>query len=244
MRQSFNMVEEFIQALKKEEPSSGNNEIALRNYLSKMGNEFMQMFYYSKMWSLSKYKGIVTYKYPNDLWILQEIISEIKPDVFIETGTFNGGTSLFVADLMDWYGKGMVVTVDIERQENLPQHDRIVYLTGDSVSDEVLSWVEPYVNAKPTVMVDLDSYHTKDHVSKELELYSPFVTEGSYLIVEDTLISGHPVQVKNGDGKNVDPGPYEAVMEFLKGNDNFKIDRSRTRFLITTNPDGYLRRVA
>ncbi len=37
-------------------------------------------------------------------------------------------------------------------------------------------------------MVMLDSNHTHAHVARELELYSPFVTKGCYLVVLDTVI--------------------------------------------------------
>jgi cephalosporin hydroxylase len=92
------------------------------------------------------------------------------------------------------------------------------------------------VEGKGTVMVILDSDHQKDHVLSELLLYSPFVTQGSYLIVEDTNLNGSPV------AKDFGPGPGEAVKEFLSGNDQFCADRKREKFLISANPGGYLKR--
>ncbi len=86
-------------------------------------------------------------------------------------------------------------------------------------------------------MAILDSDHHKEHVLRELEIYSKFVTRESYIIVEDTNINGHPVRSKFG------PGPMEAVKEFLKMNDDFIIDRSREKFYLTFNPDGYLKKM-
>jgi cephalosporin hydroxylase len=66
--------------------------------------------------------------------------------------------------------------------------------------------------------------------------YAPLVTVGSYLIVEDTNINGHPVLPEFG------PGPGEAVEEFLAKTDDFEVDRSAEKFFVSMNPGGYLRR--
>ena len=71
----------------------------------------------------------------------------------------------------------------------------------------------------------------------ELRAYAPMVTPGSYLVVEDTNINGHPVYEAFG------PGPMEAVQDFLKERDDFEVDHSREKFLFTFNPGGWLRKV-
>ena len=86
-------------------------------------------------------------------------------------------------------------------------------------------------------MVVLDSDHAKDHVLQELNLYSRLVTPGQYLICEDGNINGHPVWPDFG------PGPTEALEEFLRGHaQEFEVDRSCEKFLLTFNPGGYLLR--
>ena len=85
-------------------------------------------------------------------------------------------------------------------------------------------------------MVVLDSDHHRDHVLAELRTYSALVTPGSYLIVEDTNINGHPVRPEFG------PGPMEAVDEFLRESPDFAIDPEREKFFLTFNPRGFLRR--
>jgi cephalosporin hydroxylase len=87
------------------------------------------------------------------------------------------------------------------------------------------------------VLVVLDSDHSRDHVLAELRAYAPLVTPGSYLVVEDTNVNGHPVYEAFG------PGPMEAVQDFLKERDDFEVDRSREKFLLTFNPGGWLRKL-
>jgi cephalosporin hydroxylase len=87
-------------------------------------------------------------------------------------------------------------------------------------------------------LVILDSDHSRDHVLTELRTYSPLVTPGQYLIVEDTNVNGHPVLSEHG------PGPAEALVEFLDETDGFEVDRAREKFGMTFNPGGYLRRLA
>jgi cephalosporin hydroxylase len=86
-------------------------------------------------------------------------------------------------------------------------------------------------------MVFLDSDHHKQHVLNELHAYSQIVTMGSYLVVEDSNINGHPVSPGWG------PGPMEAIHEFLGKKSGFQIDKSREKFLLTVAPDGFLRKL-
>jgi len=178
----------------------------------------------------------LTRKCPLDLWIYQEIIFEVKPDVMIECGTANGGSALFLASMCDLVNNGKVITIDIEDKEGRPTHKRIKYLLGSSTSIEVVEQVRKLISDKDKVMVILDSDHSKGHVLSELKIYSKFVTKGSYIIVEDTNINGHPVFSDFG------PGPMEAVEEFLKENKDFSVDRSREKFYLTFNPKGFLQK--
>ncbi|MCD6100380.1 MAG: class I SAM-dependent methyltransferase [Candidatus Marinimicrobia bacterium] len=199
---------------------------------------FHKLFYYSFFGkeSLNIYwMGVPTAKCPLDMWVYQEIIYETKPEVIIETGTFYGGSALFFASIFDLMKRGQVITIDIANNCKA-YHPRITKIIGNSISDEVINQVKEIVGNK-TAMVVLDSDHSKDHVLKEMELYSEFVSVGNYLVVEDTNINGHPVLLGWGEG------PMEAVEEFLRRRDDFVIDRSREKFLLTFYPKGFLKRV-
>lgn len=201
--------------------------------------EFHSKYYYSKIWSNTYWMGKQVFKCPLDLWVYQETIFKIKPDLIIETGTFHGGSALFFANLFDILGYGEVVTIDVDKMPDMPEHKRITYLMGSSVSEGVISRVESIAKDKKNIMVFLDSDHKCEHVLKELEIYSKFVSKGSCIIVEDSNLNGHPVYSGFGQG----PGPMEALNEFLDTHQEFQIDKSREKFLLTFNPNGFLKRV-
>jgi cephalosporin hydroxylase len=191
---------------------------------------------YNMTWRNTFYMGHAILKCPLDLWHYQEILHETRPDLIIETGTAFGGSALYLAHLCDLLGAGRVVTVDIESRAGRPQHPRITYVTGSSVSSEVVSSLQGAAREAQRVMVILDSDHSKGHVLAELRALAPLVTPGSYLIVEDTNLNGHPVEPDYG------PGPMEAMDAFLAETPAFAIDQRWEKFFLSFNPRGYLKR--
>jgi cephalosporin hydroxylase len=159
-------------------------------------------------WNNTTWLGVPLWKNPLDLWVYQEIIFEVKPALIIETGTWRGGSAFYFASLLDLIGSGKIVTIDHSAGKGRPEHPRIEYVTGSSVSPEAVDLVRARVaDAGGPILIILDSDHRREHVAEELRLLSEFVTPGSYLIVEDTNINGHPVNPFFG------PGPMEAVTE-------------------------------
>jgi len=209
-------------------------------------DQFHNLYHNSQLfgrgWGNMFWLGFPILKYPSDMWVYQEIIFETKPDVIIECGTAHGGSALFLASLCDLMNNGKVITIDIEVWKNKenrerPKHERITYLLGPSTSEEIEKEVKRLIGDKTKVLVILDSDHHKEHVLNELKVYSKFVNKGSYVIVEDTSLNGHPIIPDFG------PGPMEAVDEFLKNNEDFVIDKTRQKFYLTNNPNGYLKKV-
>lgn len=193
-------------------------------------------FYESDAWTRTWWLGAQTLKNPLDLWVYQEIMAETRPELVVETGTYRGGSALYLASICDLLGSGEVVSIDIEPQrDDYPRHPRITYLAGRSSTDpEVLAEVRLRADGRRTLIV-LDSDHSQAFVEAELEAYAPLVPVGCYVIVEDSNIG----QVR----KDLMPGPLQAIQTFLSHNDEFEIDAEREKFLITFNPSGYLRRV-
>jgi cephalosporin hydroxylase len=194
------------------------------------------VFYLSDAWTKATWLGAQALKNPLDLWVYQEILHETRPHVVVETGTYRGGSALYLASLCDLLGAGEVISIDIEPlRDDYPRHPRITYLGGRSSTDpEVLAEVRARVDGRPTLVV-LDSDHSQAHVEAELEAYAALVPVGCYLVVEDSNIG----QIR----KDLLPGPLQAIETFLAGTDEFEIDHEREKFLITFNPKGYLRRV-
>jgi cephalosporin hydroxylase len=80
-------------------------------------NDFIKLYYSSGIHYKTQWLGIPTLENPCDMWAIQEIISEIKPDFIVETGTFKGGGALFYATILQLVNpKGKVITVDIKPQ--------------------------------------------------------------------------------------------------------------------------------
>jgi cephalosporin hydroxylase len=199
-------------------------------------NDFHNIYYNSRVWENTFYFGNQILKCPLDMWIYQEIIFELRPKILIETGTFMGGSALYYAHLFDIIGDGIVVTIDVLGRNGRPNHPRITYVDADSANPELPKIIQEASNMKEFSLIILDSDHSEEHVSKELAVWSPHVSVGGYIVVEDTNVNGHPARPDHG------PGPMEAVCDFLESNLNFKNDANREKFMMTQNPNGWLRR--
>ena len=191
--------------------------------------------------------------YPQDMIAMQELIWDIKPDLIIEAGIAHGGSLVYYASLLQLIGgEGMVLGLDIDiRKHNKdlieahPMMKRIKMIEGDSTSEEVANQVYEIAKDKKRILVCLDSNHIHDHVLKELNLYAKLVSVGSYCVVFDTVIEDLPADYMPG-GRPWNPGnnPKTAVLEFLKENDCFEIDKNiDNKLLISVAPDGYLKRI-
>ena len=193
--------------------------------------------------------GRTILQYPQDIIAMQEIIWNIKPDLIIETGVACGGSLIFCASMLELIGEdAQVLGIDINildhnraEIEKHPMYKRITMIDGSSIDRGVVSKVYDFAKDKKKVLVCLDSRHTHDHVLKELELYSPLVTRGSYLVVFDTIIEDLPDEFFPNRPWGTKNNPKTAVWEFLKSNTRFEIDKQiENKLLITVAPDGYL----
>lgn len=193
---------------------------------------------------------------PEDTIRIQEVIHRTNPDVIVETGVAHGGSLIFYASLCKAMGKGRVVGVDIEirphNRKAVEAHSLFPLITlieGDSVSPDIVGQVEEEIQAGESVLVFLDSNHSKEHVLSELNAYAPLVTEGSYIVAMDGVME----QVAGAPGAEADwtwNNPKDAAREFVEGNPDFVIEEPPFPFnegnvseRVTYWPGGFVKRV-
>jgi cephalosporin hydroxylase len=192
---------------------------------------------------------------PEDIIRAQEAIYAVKPDVLIETGVAHGGSLVFYASLFKAMERGRVVGIDIEiRPHNrsaLEAHalkPLITLIEGSSVAPEIVQAARDQVRPGETVMVILDSNHTKAHVRAELEAYCALVTPGSYIVATDgSMRDLH--DVPRGTPSWDHDNPTEAAAEFAAVHPEFELadpafpfNESALTERITHWPGAWLRR--
>lgn len=214
----------------------------------------------------NQFMGVETWQNPFDMWVFQQMITEIKPDVIIETGTAHGGSTLFFATILENVNPdGRVITVEIDsdvdkntkKARSYPVYKKHVELIkGDSVSSQTINRIKQIIetiktdkNTKNdlTVLVTLDSLHSAEHVQKELKLYSQFVNKGGYIVVQDTIIDQNQKYIDwfvRPWSKGSTAGPAQAVREFLKQNPKFQQDKGWEKYYFTFYPGGFLKKVS
>ena len=192
---------------------------------------------------------------PEDLIRIQEVIYAVKPDVIIETGVAHGGSLIFYATLCKAMEKGRIIGIDIEiRPHNraaLEAHELFPYLTlveGSSVDPAIVDGVRDLVRPGETVLVLLDSNHTRQHVLAELTAYAPLVSPGSYIVATDGIMEqlvGAPRTKPEWKFDN----PRRAALDFVAANANYAIQEPAFPFnegvvrdRVTYWPGAFIRR--
>jgi cephalosporin hydroxylase len=212
---------------------------------------WVQKYSYTFTWM-----GRPIIQHPEDMLRLQEAIYHLRPDVIIETGVAHGGSLVYSASLMKAMGHGRtVVGVDIEiRPHNrraIEAHEMspmIRLVEGDATAPEVVAQAAREVRSGDTVLVILDSNHSRDHVRRELEAYHHLVTPGSWIVATDGLMRDL-WDAPRGDPSWRSDNPAQAAREFAAAHPEFGLEPPPWRFNestlarpITAWPDAWLRR--
>jgi cephalosporin hydroxylase len=203
------------------------------------GPAFSRDYHSSEIWKQQiTWRGATCWKCPLDLWSYQQIICATRPDTIVECGVAMGGTTLYLADVLNLLGQGCVIGIDQQIESIDPQvlhHPRITILQGNSVAPDILSAVATRIKGSRT-MVILDSDHDTKHVLAELRAYADFVAVGCYLVCEDGILDRPDLPRLSGYA-----GPYAALEQFLSARNDFT-QCDACVLGATFNPNGYLLR--
>src|SRR5580658_8988017 len=237
------------------EQSGGRREVPLysREAFELISREWVRVGWSLRYYHTFTWFGRPLLQLPEDLVRLQEVVYEVRPDVILETGVFDGGSLLFHASLCEAMAKGRVIGIDVEIlagvREALRDHPlarRIELIEGDSVAPEIVARVRAMVKADETVLVILDSNHAKAHVAAELEAYAPLVTKGSCIVAADGIMRDLS-DVPGGEAEWAQDHPAAAAREFLARHPEFemrqpewKVNTGPLTQNVTYWPDGWL----
>jgi cephalosporin hydroxylase len=201
--------------------------------------------------------------FPQDLWIYEQLIWEVKPSIIFEVGVNNGGFTLWLAERLrslklyaDYQNlqtgsspsNPKVVGIDLDLSKaiyNVSLHsDLASYIcleyanAADASQLEILA--RKYVSREDRILVIEDSAHVYETTRATLTALAPFVSKGSFLIVEDGCVDYEHLR----QSRDWPRGVSCAIDEFLLTHPDFVQDTIGDRYTITCHPGGYLRRVA
>jgi len=190
-----------------------------------------QRYVYSFSWM-----GRPIIQLPEDMIRTQEVIYRVKPDVIIETGIAHGGSLIYYASLCKAMEKGRIIGVDLEirphNRKAVEEHemfDRITMIEGSSTDPSIVAQVKSLVKPDETVLIILDSNHTKQHVANELNAYHDLVTKGSYIVATDGSMKDLH-DVPRGEVDWVWNHPTVAAEEFAEAHSDFVIEQPEWPF--------------
>lgn len=222
----------------------GHNRLFSQLFYRSTGSEpeeYSKWYFNNLVWQDTTWMGIETYKSPCDMWNYQEILVDVEPSLVVEFGTAYGGSAIYWASVMRQIDKPFrVLSVDISHKMLRPEarHDPDVeFVEASSASPMIAERIQQLRNEYPgKVWAILDSDHSMDHVLAEMKLLRPLLSTGDYLVVEDSLLNGHPVAPEWG------PGPYEAIEAYEKEfPDDYTHDTAREKkFGWSFAPYGFL----
>lgn len=150
-------------------------------------------------------------------------------------------------------GKGTVIGVDIDIRahnrdsiEAHPMSKRVKLIEGSSIGQPTLDEVKKFIPKGSSVMVVLDSDHSRDHVLAELRAYGPLVTAGCYMVVADTLV-GHLDEERAPKKRSMlwfkGNEPLAALNDYMAETDIFEVDPVLNgKLVLSSSPGGYIRR--
>ena len=198
-----------------------------------------------EVWRSIEWNGVPFQQIPEDIVALAEAVNQARPDAVVEVGVYDGGGLEFYSTLLASNPRGLVIGVDLKIRDKAKgvtdRHmDRVKLVCGDSVNAETVKAVRDLAGDR-RILVVLDGDHAATHVGRELDLYAPMVSPGSYLIVMDGAIKDLVGVRKIPDDADTN-NPDKAVEQFLPSHPEFERDITKNRFGPSLAPGGFLRK--
>eukprot|EP00581_Thalassiosira_minuscula_P013883 CAMPEP_0183736142 /NCGR_PEP_ID=MMETSP0737-20130205/48602_1 /TAXON_ID=385413 /ORGANISM="Thalassiosira miniscula, Strain CCMP1093" /LENGTH=335 /DNA_ID=CAMNT_0025970075 /DNA_START=147 /DNA_END=1154 /DNA_ORIENTATION=- len=212
-----------------------------------------KLFEADKLFLRSRWLGTLTSQDPLDAWMIQEILWDLRPELVIETGTFNGGGAVFYASIMRYYNpESKVITID-PRSFQTPEavynghyntvpadclpfaKEMVTFLQGYPDHDETKAEVHRLMaqwNVTKVMLIE-DSHHKYQMVLDNVNAYKDLVPKDGYILVQDTKMDRFQNRA----------GPRKAVYDWLETNPDFEMDRSYEQlFYYSQHVQGLLKR--
>lgn len=173
--------------------------------------------------------GLPVFQTGDDLLRLQDLIWQTRPDVIVETGVGEGGGQAFYATVCAAQGHGRVIGIEQDlRRSNRPHlstHPLIArhctLIEGNSSDPAVFAQVREQIRPDESVLVILDSRHTRAHVQAELDLWSQLVQPGGWIVVCDTSFAALH-DTPQGRTQWATDHPLAAIADFLAQHSDFR----------------------
>ena len=140
-------------------------------------------------WNHMNWKGLTLMKDPMTLSAYMLLLQNLKPKSIIEFGTYEGGSALWMSDLMSSLNiECNIHTFDIDQARvHIPENHPNIhcqYLDNFNIQEFVQDQSSLFSNLEGPVLVIEDSHANSSGI---LAAIDPFLNKGDYLVVEDTL---------------------------------------------------------
>lgn len=134
-------------------------------------------------WYKQKWKGLTLMKDPMSLSTLQCIINDLNPKTIIEFGTYDGGSALWMHDILKNFRDDFAIhTFDIKKPVTVfPKRINFHQFNNHQIESFNIDLLK---NMSHPVLFIEDSH---ENLTGLLNLIDPFVTNEDFLIIEDTI---------------------------------------------------------
>ena len=198
------------------------------------------------------YVGVRMSKFPEDLRVYEHLLWLAQPDIVIELGVQNGGSTLWFRDRLAAYaryaGKKPAHIIGVELDDEIaretiqrldPTWEGITLLQGDVTDPDLPARVREHVPEGASCLVIEDTAHVYDTTYAALVGFADFVPPGGWFVVEDGSCDVEELRLPRWPR-----GVLPALHDWLatEAGSQFEVRRDMELYGITCHPEGFLQR--